>query len=173
MTPIHNVMVSDLVGSLCWWTRMVSMTAWRGPDRQLDKRTYTERGMRVGERAHRADRRRGAIRSTCRIEDTPKLLYANRRNGGCMAGLRRHVWRLAASCASITAELNRTYPTRAASEVQHRSRGSATPDRHPGGEGRGRVWKDRESWAWREKPIFADTYVRMFGAVTPAQAALC
>jgi hypothetical protein len=65
MTPIHNIMVSDLVGSLCWWTRMVSMTAWLGPDRQLDKRTNTERGMRVGERAHRADRRRGAMRSTC------------------------------------------------------------------------------------------------------------
>ena len=96
-------------------------------------------------------------------QDTPGFLYANRQiaaaDQDCLAGFGGD----ASLCAPLIAAANRLFP----------QRGQPAPDSSAGCETIGAniliakdadsVWSMPDSWVWREKPLFSNQQVRVFG----------
>jgi hypothetical protein len=137
--------------------------AWMSPDRKLGERNYA-----VREAYEWADRYApaGAIVQSnphVAVQDTTGFLYSNRQiaaaDQGCLAGFGGD----ASLCAPIVAAADLLFP----------ERGQTAPESTEACEKLGAnilivkdtdfVWSVQDSWVWREKPLFANRMVRVFG----------
>jgi hypothetical protein len=136
---------------------------WMSPDHKLGERNHA-----VREAYEWADRHTPAgaiVQSNPRVafQDTTGFLYANRQiaaaDQGCLAGFGGD----ASLCAPIVAAANSLFP----------ERGQPAPESSAACENLGAdvlivkdtdfVWSVHDSWVWREKPIYANRLVRVFG----------
>jgi hypothetical protein len=136
---------------------------WMSLDRKLGERNYA-----VREAYEWADRHTpaGAIVEFSPhvfYQDTPGFLYSNRQiaagDQGCLAGFGGD----ASLCAPIVAAANLLFP----------ERGQPAPESSAACEKLGAdvlivkdtdfVWSVQDSWVWREKPLYANPMVRVFG----------
>jgi hypothetical protein len=136
---------------------------WMSPDRKLGERNYA-----VREAYEWADRRMPAdaivqFNPHVAFQETTGFLYSNRQiaaaDQGCLAGFGGD----ASLCAPIVAAANSLFP----------ERGQPAPESSAGCEKLGAdlliakdtdfVWSVQDSWVWREKPLYANRLVRVFG----------
>jgi len=136
---------------------------WMSPDRMLGERNYA-----VREAYEWADRHTpaGAIfqfSPHADLQDTPGFLYSNRQiaaaDPGCLAGFGGD----ASLCAPIVAAADLLFP----------ERGQPAPENSAACAKLGAdvliakdtdfVWSVQDSWVWREKPLYANRMVRVFG----------
>jgi hypothetical protein len=137
--------------------------AWMSQDRKLGERNYA-----VREAYEWADRHTppGAIiqfSPHAFFQDTPGFLYSNRQIAAagqeCLAGFGGD----ASLCAPMVAAANLLFP----------ERGQPVPESSVACEKLGAdvliakdtdfVWSVQDSWVWREKPLYANPLVRVFG----------
>lgn len=136
---------------------------WMSPDRNLGERNYALREAYEWVRASTAAD--AILQFSPRVvwQDTPGFLYANRQiaagDQGCLAGFGGD----ASLCGPMIATADRLFP----------ERGQPAP---PSSEACGSlgasvliakdtdaVWSVRDSWVWRERPVYANERVRVFG----------
>jgi hypothetical protein len=136
---------------------------WMSPDRKFGERNYA-----VREAYEWADRNTPAdsiLQFSPRVvaQDTPAFLYANRRiavaDQGCLTGFGGD----ASLCAPVLAAANQLFP----------ERGQPAPQSSADCENLGAnvliakdsdaVWGVHDSWVWREKPLYSNALVRVFG----------
>jgi hypothetical protein len=138
---------------------------WMSPDHKLGERNYA-----VREAYEWADRHTpaGAIvqfNPHVVFQDTPGFLYSNRQiaaaDQSCLAGFGGDP----SLCAPIVAAANLLFP----------ERGQPAPQSSAACEKLGAdvlivkdtdfVWSLHDSWVWREKPLYANRWARVFGCV--------
>jgi hypothetical protein len=136
---------------------------WMSPDRKLGERNYALReAYEWAEKSTPAD---AIVQFSPRVvwQDTPGFLYANRQiaaaDQSCLAGFGGD----ASLCAPMLAASNRLFP----------ERGQPAPPSSAACESLGAsllivkdtdaVWAVRDSWVWREEPLFSNALVRVFG----------
>jgi hypothetical protein len=139
---------------------------WMSPDRKLGERNYAVR--EAYEWAQKSTPADAIVEFSPRVvwQDTPGFLYANRQiaaaDQGCLAGFGG----AASLCAPMIAAADRLFP----------ERGQPAPQSTAGCESLGAslliakdtdsVWGLPDSWVWREKPLYANARVRVFGCTT-------
>jgi hypothetical protein len=136
---------------------------WMSPDRKLGERNYALR--EAYEWAQKSTPADAIVQFSPRVvwQDTPAFLYANRQiaaaDQSCLAGFGGD----ASLCAPMLAAANRLFP----------ESGQPAPQSSAACESLGAsllivkdtdaVWGVRDSWVWREKPVFSNAQVRVFG----------
>ena len=137
---------------------------WMSPDRQFGRRTYAARA--AYEWAQGTTPQTAVIQFNPRVvfQETTALLYADRRAVAGDPGCNITFGGDAKLCAPIVSLLNGFY-----SGSESGIEGICTnlpvdlvvaKDTDP-------VWRDRESWVWRETPEFRSDYIRIFGCRKP------
>jgi hypothetical protein len=136
---------------------------WMSPDRNLGERNYA-----VREAYEWADKHTPAgsivqYNPHVAFQETTGFLYSNRQiaaaDEGCLAGFGGN----ASLCAPLVAAANSLFP----------ERGQPAPASSAACERLGAdvlivkdtdfVWSVHDSWVWREKPLYANRLVRVFG----------
>ena len=144
--------------------RAVSMIAWLSPDYQLGARTYAMR--EAYEWATRSTPARATVQFNPHValENVTGFLYSNRQmvaaDPSCLAGFGGDP----AVCAKMLAKLDELYPAKGKPAAQSiASACDSLPINILGANDTDSAWADRHSWVWSEKPVFANSYVRLFG----------
>ena len=132
---------------------------WMAPDRQFGKRTYAARS--AYEWAQTATPDSAAIQFNPKVvfQETTALAYADRRAVTADATCNTSFGGEAKDCRPIVSRLNGLYAlsssgTQAVCENLPADLIIAK-DTDP-------VWRDRDSWVWREQPVYQSAYIRMF-----------
>jgi hypothetical protein len=136
---------------------------WMSPDRKLGERNYALR-----EAYEWADRHTAAgaiVQFDPHVvsQDTPGFLYSNRQIAAAGQGCLAEFGGDASLCAPIIAAADLLFP----------ERGQPAPETSTACEQLGAdvliakdtdfVWSVQDSWVWREKPLYANRLVRVFG----------
>jgi hypothetical protein len=142
---------------------------WMSPDRKLGERNYALREAYEWADRHTASGAIMQFNPHAFYQDTTGFLYSNRQiaagNQDCLAGFGGD----ASLCAPIVAAANSLFP----------ERGQAAPETSMACEQLGAdvliakdtdfVWSVKDSWVWREKPLYANRLVRVFGCRNPPE----
>ena len=135
---------------------IVSPAGWMAPDRQLGERTYAAREAY----AHLPAAARLQFNPHVDLQDTYAFLYSSRQivaaDEGCLANFGGDP----ADCAAMAPQLKPFYDSPAPQSIAGLCRTLpvdvlVAKDLDP-------VWSDRQSWVWKESPIFANGYFRLF-----------
>jgi hypothetical protein len=135
---------------------------WMSSDRDFGRRTYAART--AYEWLKRATPETAAVQGNPHVmfQDTLGMLYADRHmvaeDTACMVSLGGE----ARECAPLLSRLETAFPAagQAVSSIQEVCAGM--PVDVLVAKDTDRAWADRESWVWRERPAYANAYVRMF-----------
>jgi hypothetical protein len=141
--------------------------AWMSPDRQFGERNYAQREAYEWARAATAENAVIQYNPPIAAEDSAAMLYADRRtvaaDNTCITAFGGD----SESCKPIVDRLRQLYPSRGnpvSTSVEDVCR--SLPIDILVAQDTDAVWDDRESWVWREKPLFANRYVRLFGCAS-------
>jgi hypothetical protein len=142
---------------------IVATLGWMARDRQLGPRNFAQRqAYEWMDRNTPADAR-FQYNPRVVLQETSAFLYGERQitagDMSCLATFGGD----ASGCPPMQAVLQRLYPVK----------GQAAPDRVAEACGAlpvdilvakdtDAVWRDRESWVWKDRPVFANDYVRLF-----------
>lgn len=142
---------------------LVAPAGWMAPDRQFGLRTYAAREA-YGWAQTLPPNARLQVNPHVTLQDTYAFLYSRRPlvagDEGCLSTFGGD----AAACAGIVAILQRFYPP--AGRPAPPSSGDlcrALPVDWLVVKDRDAVWADPRSWVWQERPLFANSYFRLFG----------
>jgi len=96
-------------------------------------------------------------------QDTPGFLYSDRQIAAadehCLAGFGGDERR----CAPLVTVVKELYPDKGAAAAQRlESACESLPASILAAKDTDSVWKARDSWVWRDKPAFANDYIRLF-----------
>ena len=137
---------------------------WMSPDRQFGKRTYATRA--AYEWAQSTTPETAAIQFNPKVvfQETTAMLYADRRAVAADLSCNTTFGGEAKECAPIVSRLKTLFPARAADAIPGIEAICVNlpidlviaKDTDP-------VWRNREGWVWKERPVFGNRYVRMFG----------
>jgi hypothetical protein len=142
---------------------------WMSQDRKLGERNYA-----VREAYEWADRHTpaGAIvqfSPHAVFQDTPGFLYSNRQiaaaDQGCLAGFGGD----ASLCAPIVAAANLLFPERGQPAPESSAACGTLGANILIAKDTDYVWSVEDSWVWREKPLYANRLVRVFGCRDSAE----
>jgi hypothetical protein len=137
---------------------------WMSQDRRLGERNYAVR--EAYEWAHHSMPVEAVLQFDPHItwQDTPAFLYSDRQIAAadehCLAGFGGDQRR----CASLMTVVKELYPDKAGVAPASMSQAcNSLPASIVAAKDTDSVWKTRDSWVWREKPVFANEYIRLFG----------
>ena len=141
----------------------VATLSWLSPDRQAGKRIFAQR--EAGEWAARATPANAIVQFNPHVvsQDTSAYLYSDRQmvaaDETCLSTFGGNP----ALCPALIAALDGVYPP-AGQAAPPTLDGvcRALPIDVVGALDTDPAWKDRQSWVWREPPVFANRYVRLF-----------
>ena len=143
---------------------VLAMLSWLAPDHRLGERNYAQREAYEWLDGNSDPRARIQFNPHVEFEDVPAFLYGKRQivaaDTLCLATFGGDL----ALCPPIQAVLDRLYtepgqPAPAAIADTCRS----LPADYLVAKDTDAVWRDPRSWVWREQPVFANRYVRLFG----------
>jgi hypothetical protein len=149
---------------------VVATIGWMSPDRDLGRRNYAQREAYEWLDRNSAPDARIQFNPDVTIEDVPVYLYSERQVVAADHDCRALLGGDPALCPPIQAVLARLYPKpgQAAPEAIADACGSLPADVLVAKD-TDDVWRDRRSWVWQEKPMFANRYVRLFGCRAAAR----
>jgi hypothetical protein len=136
---------------------------WMSRDRDFGRRTYAARA--AYEWMQRATPETAAVQANPQVtfQDTLGMIYGERHtvaaDNACLAAFGGDP----AECRPLVARLQEVYPQpgrTASASIQDVC--AALPVDVLVAKDTDGVWSDRESWVWRERPVYANEYVRMF-----------
>jgi len=142
---------------------VLAMLPWMAPDHRLGERNYAQREAYEWVARNSAAGARIQFNPRVEYQDTPAFLYAGRQivaaDEGCLATFGGPV----AECLPILDTLHRLYPQagEAAPETIAAACASLPVDILVAKD-TDEVWSDPRSWVWREQPVFANTFMRLF-----------
>jgi hypothetical protein len=136
---------------------------WMSPDRKLGERNYALReAYEWAERSTPAD---AIVQFSPHViwQDTPGFLYSNRQiaaaDQSCLAGFGGD----ASLCAPMLAAANRLFPEHGQTAPQSSAACGSLGASLLIVKDTDAVWSVRDGWVWREKPLFSNAQVRVFG----------
>ena len=141
---------------------------WMSPDRQFGERTFATRAAYAWIQGMTPETAIVQFNPRVVFQDTPALLYADRRTVAADTQCGTHAGGDPKLCGPIVSRIEQIYPVS----------GQRTPGQ-PTGLGlrdvclnlpidlivvkdTDPVWNDPSSWVWSRKPVFANRYVRLF-----------
>jgi hypothetical protein len=136
---------------------------WMARDRDFGKRTYAARV--AYEWVQHATPETAAVQANPQVtfQDTLGMIYGDRHtvaaDNGCLTAFGGD----AAECRPLIARLESIYPPpghAASASIQQAC--AALPVDVFVAKDTDSAWNDRASWVWRERPVYANGYVRMF-----------
>jgi hypothetical protein len=137
---------------------------WMAPDRQLGTRTYAAREAYDWAAHHLPPSARLQFNPHVYVQDTQAFLYANRQmvvtDEGCLTGFGGNP----AECPGMLEELEPYFPKPgrpAAPSLAGLCR--SLPAGLIVARDLDAAWANRQSWVWKETPLFANSYYRLFG----------
>jgi hypothetical protein len=142
---------------------------WMSPDRDFGKRTYAARA--AYEWLQHTTPPTAAVQANPKVvfQDTLGMIYGDRHavaaDLGCLAGFGGDP----RECPPIVARLQEIYPPAgrsAASAIQEVC--DTLPVDVLVAKDTDTAWSDRASWVWKERPLYANRYVRLFGCAGQA-----
>jgi len=143
---------------------VLSMLPWMAPDHHLGERNYAQREAYEWLARNSAPDARMQFNPHVDYQDTPAFLYAHRQivaaDEGCLATFGGDM----AQCKPILEVLHRLYPKpgqTAPAGIADTCR--SLPIDVLVAKDTDAAWRDPRSWVWREKPVFANAFVRLFG----------
>jgi hypothetical protein len=146
---------------------VVSTAGWIAPDRQAGRRTYAAREAYQWAARSLPAGARLQFNPHVILQATDAFLYSGRQivagDEGCMTGFGGNP----DDCPAIMQQLKRFYP----------DAGQSAPPSIAGlcrslpvdllvVKDLDAVWNDRQSWVWKETPLFANGYFRLYGCAT-------
>jgi len=143
---------------------VVSTLAWMSRDRHLGRRNYAQREAYEWVDRNTAPQTRIQFNPHVDLQETAAFLYADRQivaaNQGCLTAFGGDP----ALCPPIQAVLDRLYtpPGQPAPESVADACRSLPVDVLVAKD-TDAVWRDPRSWVWRDRPLFGNAYVRLFG----------
>lgn len=152
---------------------IVAPVPWMAMDGDLGRRNYATR--EAYEWVARKTPRTSILQFDphTNVQDTSAFLYANRQFAAgdeyCLTAFGGDP----SLCPVIVAKLRQIYPPPGAPvppDIEGVCR--ALPIDIVIAKDNDRAWSDRQGWVWREKPMFSNPYVRVFGCRQPAAANL-
>jgi hypothetical protein len=136
---------------------------WMSHDRRLGERNYAVR--EAYEWAHQSMPADAVLQFDPHVvwQDTPGFLYSDRQIAAadeqCLAGFGGDQ----RTCRPLMAEVEELYPDKAgAAPANILQVCNSLPVDILAAKDTDWVWKARDSWVWREKPLFANNYIRLF-----------
>src|SRR5271157_1061484 len=143
---------------------VLSTLQWMAPDRHLGERNYAAREAYEWLAANSTPHARIQFDPHVEYQDTPAFLYGKRQivaaDETCLATFGGD----AALCPPILAVLNRLYPKPGQpAPAAIADTCASLPIDFLVAKDTDAVWRDPQSWVWREKPVFANGHVRLFG----------
>ena len=139
---------------------------WMASDRRFGERTYAAREAYEWARAATGENAVIQFNPDVVVQDTPEMLYGDRRVVAADTTCKTLVGGDPAQCAPIVRQLAGLYP--AEGQPVSTSLGDvcrSLPVDLFVAKDTDHVWADRQSWVWTEKPLFANRYMRLFGCV--------
>lgn len=138
---------------------------WMSPDRHYGERTYAARA--AYEWLRTATPQDAAVQFNPKVvfQETTEMLYASRRTAAADLGCTAAFGGSARDCAPIVQRVNALY----ASGGDLGEACASLPVSIMIAKDTDAVWRDRQSWVWRDQPVFANNYVRLFSC-RPAPA---
>lgn len=142
---------------------IVAPAGWMAPDRQFGARTYAAREAYGWAQALPPDARL-QVNPHVTLQDTYAFLYSRRPlvagDEGCLSTFGGDP----AACAGIVAKLRRFYPPPGRTAPPSLSDLCRDlPVNWLVAKDSDAVWADPRSWVWQERPLFANSYFRLFG----------
>jgi len=143
---------------------------WMSPDRHFGERNYAFRA--AYEWASAAAPENAIIQFNPKVvfQETPEMLYASRRvvasDPNCnttFGGDPRKCGPLVSRIDALFQPVSSTTPRQACAVLPMQIVVAKDTDD---------IWKNRESWVWKETPAFANDYIRMFLCRPPAEVTL-
>jgi hypothetical protein len=138
---------------------------WMSPDRNLGERNYALR--EAYEWVENSTAAGAIVQFSPRVvwQDTPGFLYADRQiaaaDQGCLAGFGGD----ASLCAPMVAAADRLFPERGQSAPQSSGVCRSLGANLLLAKDTDWVWSVKDSWVWRETPLYSNARVRVFGCV--------
>src|SRR5581483_10932673 len=137
---------------------------WMAPDREFGKRTYAARAAYEWLRRATPDTAMVQYDPAVAGQETAALAYANRRVAAADLGCTVAFGGNPNLCAPIVSQLQQIYPAAGrpiSSTLAEICR--SMPIDILVAKDTDSVWADPQGWVWQEKPLFANSYVRVFG----------
>jgi len=143
---------------------------WMSPDRQFGKRTYASRYAYRWARAQVSPTAAIQFNPKVVFQDTPAMLYSDRRFVASDMGCNASFGGDPALCAPVASRLRNFYAAGGDSATKDICQSIPVQlliakDTDP-------VWADDNSWVWTETPIFANRFIRLFGCPRAASNAI-
>jgi len=135
---------------------------WMSPDRHFGRRTYAARA--AYEWAQRWTTETATIQFNPKVafQDTTAMLYSDRRTVAADLSCNATFGGDARLCAGLIAQLQKLYPAAGAASPGIQDVCSSLPIDLVIAKDTDQVWSDRQSWVWKERPVFRNRYIRMF-----------
>jgi hypothetical protein len=136
---------------------------WMSQDRRLGERNYAVR--EAYEWVHRSMPANAVLQFDPHVvwQDTPGFLYSDRQIAAadeyCLAGFGGEQ-RL---CGPLMTAIKQLYPDKGGAAPEHMWQAcESLPASIVAAKDTDSVWKAQDSWVWREKPVFANDFIRVF-----------
>jgi hypothetical protein len=145
---------------------------WMAPDRQFGARNYATREAYEWVRSATAENAVVQYNPAVAKQETAAMLYGDRRAVAADMSCNTSFGGDPEQCKPIVARLEQLYPGAGepvSASLQDVCR--ELPIDVLVAKDTDAVWADGESWVWREKPLFANRYVRLFGCGAGSQRA--
>jgi hypothetical protein len=143
---------------------------WMSPDRKLGERNFATR--QAYEWAHRSLPAASVLQFDPHVvwQDTPGFLYSERQIAAadetCLAGFGGHP----SNCAPLMLAVKRLYPDAGIpAPASIAAACQSLPATLVSVKDTDAVWQERASWVWRDKPVFANAYMRLFECGRPTE----
>ena len=142
---------------------LVATAGWMAPDHHFGERTYAAREAYQWVSRELPPQARLQYNPEVILQDTYAFLYSNRQivvgNEGCLSGFGGDP----ADCPGLLAKLKPYFPKAGQpvpASMEEMCRG--LPIDLVVAKDLDDVWAERQSWVWKEKPVFANDYFRLF-----------
>ena len=133
---------------------------WMSPDRRFGERTYAERAAYEWTRDYTPPTASIQFNPKVVFQETPAMMYADRRMVAGDLQCNTAVGGDPRQCAPIVSRLKALYASGGPSDFADAC--SNVPMDVVVAKDTDPVWANRQSWVWRIKPVFGNSYVRLF-----------
>jgi hypothetical protein len=142
---------------------MVPPLDWMSPDRQFGRRTYASRVAYTWAQSMTPDTALIQFNPKVVFQETPALLYADRRTVAADTKCNATFGGDPKTCAPIVARIEEIYPAAGVNGAADlRDVCVNLPIDLIVVKDTDAVWRDANSWVWRQKAVFGNSYVRLY-----------
>ncbi|HEV2448706.1 MAG TPA: hypothetical protein VGS58_22390 [Candidatus Sulfopaludibacter sp.] len=135
---------------------------WMSRDRQFGKRTYAARAAYEWAQARTPESAAIQFNPNVVFQETTAMLYADRRTVAGDMGCDTTFGGDPRVCAAVIAQLQKLYPAAGAANPGIEGVCATLPIDLVVAQDTDKVWTDRQSWVWKERPLFRNRYFRVF-----------